>query len=115
MSICISKALELVQSVLESENIPVKDNSIIDNVINWYNNTDITEPKEIAAAVLSYGNFRADISYDQIKLLASLIFGTTEEVLEKYKSSDEELNIPPEIDNISCEELAEVSYEIDWR
>lgn len=43
-------------------------------VTNWYMNTDIGDPRELAACVLQYGVKYYPVSYDEIKVVTADYF-----------------------------------------
>ena len=47
-------------------------------VTNWYENTDIVDPRELAACVLHYGMNYVPVSYDDVRIINADYFRDNE-------------------------------------
>ena len=47
-------------------------------VTNWYENTDIADPRELAACVLHYGVKYHPVSYDEVRMITADYFRDNE-------------------------------------
>lgn len=46
--------------------------------MNWYENTDITDPKELATCVIHYGVQYKPVDYGEVKMLTDQYFNINE-------------------------------------
>lgn len=54
---CLEATLTLVK-FCENNNIAIKTQTLENQVLSWYANSDIVDPDMLAAAVLNWGNWR---------------------------------------------------------
>ena len=76
----IADAIKIVIEYFEAEGIQEQTVSIRTRAIDWYNNTEIVEPYQLAAVVI-YGKFVPTITYKEIKRIE-----------EHYFPSDRDIN-----------------------
>ena len=69
----IAEAVKIVIDYFEGEGIQEQTVSIRARAIDWYNNTEIVEPYQLAAVTMS-GPFVKDITYQEIKKIEKFFF-----------------------------------------
>lgn len=75
----IGKAVDHVLSWQEAKyGSCITWNQAYAGVMNWYENTDITDPKELAACVLHYGTQYHPVKYNEIKAATDKYFSINE-------------------------------------
>jgi hypothetical protein len=113
----IEKAVATVVDFFEVEGITETTNTITKRALDWYNKTEITDAKMLAAAVIS-GSYRFGTTWDELVELTNFYFPTTtiaetvqqiDEMLENEEVEQMEGYI--EAHNISVDELYDNTWE----
>jgi hypothetical protein len=109
----IEKAVATVVDFFEAEGITETTNTITKRALDWYNKTEITDAKMLAAAVIS-GSYRFGTTWDELVELTNFYFPTTT-IAETVQQIDkmledeevEQMEGYIEAHNISVNELIE--------
>lgn len=73
----IDETVKLVNSYFEAENIMVSNQTIEAQTKDWYNHSEIVEAEMLAAAVMNYGNYRPNTTWNELEQLREFYFPST--------------------------------------
>lgn len=70
----IAETVKLINDYFEAENITATNQTITNQAIEWYNHSEITDAEMLAAAVMTYGNYKPGTTWDELEQLRDFYF-----------------------------------------